>query len=114
MFSRAEASARACSSVRQNSVVRIPPRSKSTATAVPKDPAPTTEARRIGCALATGNWELSLLVIRPVPALGRSEPAALGRDRPALHAVGRRDLEVHELGFVQAAVLRHPLLHLVR
>ncbi len=45
--SRASARRRsACSSVRVCSVVRSPPRASSTATAVPKEPAPTTTARR--------------------------------------------------------------------
>src|SRR3954451_13495198 len=45
-FSRSAFSRSACSAVRACSVVRNPPRASSTATAVPKDPAPITTARR--------------------------------------------------------------------
>ncbi len=45
---RVRPSSSACSSVRHSSVVRRPARSSRTATAVPKEPAPTTVARR-GC-----------------------------------------------------------------
>ncbi len=47
-FWRSSSSVLACSGVRVCSVVRKPPRARSTATAVPNDPAPTTIARRVG------------------------------------------------------------------
>src|SRR5437660_550823 len=93
------------------------------ATAVPNEPAPTTEARR-GCptrrAMAGGypggSPELCDLVVRAVAALGRSQAPALGGDRPALHAVGRRDLDVHRPAgqdLAAVAVLLQLLEHLV-
>jgi hypothetical protein len=53
-FARASLNVSACARVRVCSVVRIPPRASSTATAVPNEPAPTTTARR-SCG-GSGSW----------------------------------------------------------
>src|SRR5215210_5689261 len=47
---------------------------------------------------------LGLLVVRSVAALGGRQAAALRGDRPALHAVRRRHLQVHLALAVQLAV----------
>src|SRR5687768_9237848 len=97
------------------SVVRSPARSSRIATAVPNEPAPTTVARR--------GWlerrrerrmALRLLVVRAVPALGRCQPATLRGDRPALHAVGRRDLKLDLARAVDSPVLLGLLERLLR
>src|SRR5687767_3163830 len=53
---------------------------------------------------------LRLLVVRAFAALGRREAAALGGDRPTLHAVRGRYLEVDDLLGVELAVALLQLL----
>ena len=76
-FSRSASSRAHCSRVRVCSVVRKPPRASSTATAVPKDPAPTTTARRVpgeGSARC-GRGGIGQVPPRAVRVTSRSAPA---------------------------------------
>src|SRR3954462_2506477 len=91
----------------------MPARTSRTATAVPNEPAPITDARRGWVrkrgALMPGR--LGDLVVRAVATLGRRQSPTLGGNRPALHAVRRRDLHLDDRA-LQLVDLAVPVRHL--
>src|SRR6478609_11807820 len=85
----------ACSAVRVSSVVRMPPRASTTATAVPNDPAPTTVARRARGAGRRGSCRSGMRTVsldgqHPV---GASVPARVAGDAQVTRAARLVQLE---------------------